>query len=92
MLPITTELTKGGRSELREALHIFGSSAVFDNERARALHRLSLVLAKRGEHDKSAETRGEAVTLYQQLYPQSRKPVGELDKDDFDDAVTFWSR
>jgi hypothetical protein len=73
-------------------MRIFSTSLVFKNEKARALHRLSLVLAERGEHERSTKAREDATVLYRQLYPERGKSVSELGRVDFDEAVVFWSR
>jgi hypothetical protein len=66
---------------------------VHRNEKSRALHRLSLVLAQGGKYERSAQLRDEAAALYQEMYPDtSAKMAAKLGTVDFDNAVAFWSR
>ncbi|KAK0628369.1 hypothetical protein B0T17DRAFT_614298 [Bombardia bombarda] len=77
---------------LREALRIFGGNDVFKNEKARALHRLSLLLTASKRDEEAAMSHQEATTLYKELYPSSNKAAEDLVSSNFDDAVAFWSR
>lgn len=77
---------------MAEALRIFGDSPVFRNERARALFKLSKLLSACGDRAGSEEAWRQSTELYQVLYPNSGKAATELNGQDFDEAVAFWSR
>lgn len=77
---------------MAEALRIFDSSLAFRNEKARALFKLSKLLTAFGDHEGSEKARRESTHLHQELYPDGGKAPGDLDDQDFDEAVAFWSR
>jgi len=80
-------------THLDEASRIFGRNDIYRFELARTTHRKSLVLDAAGRGSEAKELREESAGMYRKLFPaRSSRDKPELQAEDFDEAVAFWSR
>ena len=74
------------------ASNIFAPRANLKPEKARALHKRSLVLEVLSRLDDSTSNRKESVKLYYEVANRPKAKTQALKEEDFDKLIAFWSR
>jgi len=80
------------RTLLDQALKIYGDREFYAPERARAKFKKAKLLMKMGEGSAADVYFKKALALYKELKHGDDRAIVDLDDDDFDDMITFWSR
>jgi hypothetical protein len=80
------------RTLLDQALKIYGDREFYAPEQARAKFKKAKLLMNMGEGSAADVCFAEALALYRGLKHGDDRAIVDLDDDDFDDMITFWSR
>lgn len=89
-LPVRQQNTNKARKMLEQALSIYNNDSLYRNEIARTTYKLGCVLQDSGEISKGQGEIDKAECLRRQIMPDITHE--NVDEDDFDRLVMFWSR
>lgn len=89
-----TELANSRRALLDQALKIFKLDAYHKPEAARAHYKKGNVLKKLGEDDEAEREMDAALDTFNSIVPPEDRveSIHDLDDEDFDHWIMFWSR
>lgn len=77
---------------ITQALNIFTTSPFHKPEASRATFKKAKLLQEQKKTKEAAATRAEAIDLRRAIVPEDIRSPHELNDDDFDKMIIFWSR